>query len=82
MDEQRIQASLKKLLAVFIVICLLLGQTDGKRKYRKKTNSVRLCADDLFNRQTLIGHPRTHRKPARSRKASGPPGPLKAGSKP
>ena len=29
-------------------------QTDGKRKYRKKTNSVRLCADDLFNRQTLI----------------------------
>lgn len=25
MDEQRIQASLKKLLAVFIVICLLLG---------------------------------------------------------
>ena len=29
-------------------------QTDGKRKYRKKTNSVRLCADDLFNRQTLV----------------------------
>lgn len=31
-------------------------QTDGKRKYRKKTNSVRLCADDLFNRQTLISY--------------------------
>ena len=31
-------------------------QTDGKRKYRKKTNSVRLCADDLFNRQTLIAY--------------------------
>ena len=30
--------------------------TDGKRKYRKKTNSVRLCADDLFNRQTLISY--------------------------
>ncbi len=30
--------------------------TDGKRKYRKKTNSVRLCADDLFNRQTLIAY--------------------------
>ena len=29
-------------------------QADSKRKYRKKTNSVRLCADDLFNRQTLI----------------------------
>ncbi|MDB9044815.1 mobilization protein, partial [Parabacteroides distasonis] len=29
---------------------------DGKRKYRKKTNSVRLCADDLFNRQTLIAY--------------------------
>ena len=25
-------------------------------KYRKKTNSVRLCADDLFNRQTLIAY--------------------------
>ena len=32
------------------------GQTDGKRKYRKKTNSVRLCADDLFNRQTLVAY--------------------------
>ena len=31
-------------------------QTDGKRKYCKKTNSVRLCADDLFNRQTLISY--------------------------
>lgn len=31
-------------------------QADGKRKYRKKTNSVRLCADDLFNRQTLIAY--------------------------
>lgn len=31
-------------------------QTDGKRKYLKKTNSVRLCADDLFNRQTLIAY--------------------------
>ena len=31
-------------------------QGDGKRKYRKKTNSVRLCADDLFNRQTLIAY--------------------------
>lgn len=29
-------------------------QADGKRKYRKKTNSIRLCADNLFNRQTLI----------------------------
>ena len=31
-------------------------QTDGKRKYRKKTTSVRLCADDLFNRQTLVAY--------------------------
>lgn len=31
-------------------------QADAKRKYRKKTNSVRLCADDLFNRQTLIAY--------------------------
>ena len=31
-------------------------QADGKRKYRKKTNSVRLCADDLFNRQTLVAY--------------------------
>ena len=31
-------------------------QADGKRKYRKKANAVRLCADDLFNRQTLISY--------------------------
>ena len=31
-------------------------QANGKRKYRKKTNAVRLCADDLFNRQTLISY--------------------------
>ena len=31
-------------------------QADGKRKYRKKTNSVRLCADDLFNRQALVAY--------------------------
>ncbi len=31
-------------------------QEDGKRKYRKKKTSVRLCADDLFNRQTLIAY--------------------------
>ena len=31
-------------------------QADGKRKYRKKTNSVRLCADDLFNRQTMVAY--------------------------
>lgn len=29
-------------------------QVDGKRKYRKKSNAVRLYADDLFNRQNLI----------------------------
>ena len=29
-------------------------QANGKRKYRKKANAVRLCADVLFNRQTLI----------------------------
>lgn len=29
-------------------------QENGKRKYRKKSDTVRLCADDLFNRQTLI----------------------------
>ena len=28
----------------------------GKRKYRKKANAVRLCTDDLFNRQTLISY--------------------------
>ena len=31
-------------------------QANGKRKYRKKANTVRLCADDLFNRQTLISY--------------------------
>lgn len=31
-------------------------QADGKRKYRKKSDTVRLCADDLFNRQTLIAY--------------------------
>ena len=31
-------------------------QANGKRKYRKKSNAVRLCADDLFNRQTLIAY--------------------------
>ncbi len=31
-------------------------QKNGKRKYRKKANAVRLCADDLFNRQTLISY--------------------------
>lgn len=31
-------------------------QASGKRKYRKKANAVRLCADDLFNRQTLISY--------------------------
>lgn len=31
-------------------------QTDGKRKYRKKINSVRLCADDMFNLQTMIAN--------------------------
>jgi hypothetical protein len=31
-------------------------QEDGKRKYHKKANTVRLCADDLFNRQTVIAY--------------------------
>ena len=31
-------------------------QEDGKRKYHKKANTVRLCADDLFNRQTLVAY--------------------------
>lgn len=29
-------------------------QADGKRKYRKKTDSVRLCADDVLNRDTMV----------------------------
>lgn len=31
-------------------------QENGKRKYRKKSDTVRLCADDQFNRQTLIAY--------------------------
>lgn len=31
-------------------------QENGKRKYRKKSDTVRLCADDLFNRQALIAY--------------------------
>lgn len=31
-------------------------QSEGKRKYRKKSNTVRLCADDLLNRQKLLGY--------------------------
>lgn len=37
MDEQRIQASLKKLLAVFIIICLLLGGL-GQYLFRSVSN--------------------------------------------
>ncbi len=29
-------------------------QADGKRKYRKKTDTIRLCADDVLNRDTMI----------------------------
>lgn len=29
-------------------------QADGKRKYRKKADTVRLCADDVLNRDTMI----------------------------
>ena len=31
-------------------------QTEGKRSYRKKTDAVRLCADDVLNRDKLIGY--------------------------
>lgn len=31
-------------------------QENGKRKYHKKSDTIRLCADDLFNRQTLIAY--------------------------
>lgn len=31
-------------------------QSEEKRKYRKKNNAVRLCADDLLNRQKLIDY--------------------------
>lgn len=29
-------------------------QVEGKRKYRKKTDAVRLCADDVLNRDTMV----------------------------
>ena len=29
-------------------------QTDGKRSYRKKANTVRLCADDVLTREKLV----------------------------
>lgn len=29
-------------------------QADGKRKYRKKADTVRLCADDVLNRDTMV----------------------------
>lgn len=29
-------------------------QTEGKRTYRKKTDTVRLCADDVLNRGRLV----------------------------
>ena len=31
-------------------------QTEGKRTYRKKANAVRLCADDLMNRERLVAY--------------------------
>lgn len=31
-------------------------QTDGKRSYRKKANTVRLCADDLMSRERLVAY--------------------------
>ena len=31
-------------------------QTEGKRTYRKKTDVVRLCADDLLNREKLVAY--------------------------
>ena len=31
-------------------------QTEGKRSYRKKADAVRLCADDVLNRDKLIGY--------------------------
>lgn len=31
-------------------------QTDGKRTYRKKTNAVRLCADDLLTRERMVAY--------------------------
>lgn len=29
-------------------------QEDGKRSYRKKANTVRLCADDILTREKLV----------------------------
>lgn len=31
-------------------------QTEGKRSYRKKSNTVRLCADDMLTREKLVAH--------------------------
>ena len=31
-------------------------QTEGKRSYRKKADAARLCADDVLNRDKLIGY--------------------------
>ena len=31
-------------------------QTEGKRSYRKKADTARLCADDVLNRDKLIGY--------------------------
>ena len=31
-------------------------RADAKRTYRKKTNAVRLCADDLLNRERLVAY--------------------------
>lgn len=33
-----------------------LKQTEGKRSYRKKADAARLCADDILNRDKLIGY--------------------------
>lgn len=33
-----------------------LKQTEGKRSYRKKSDVARLCADDVLNRDKLIGY--------------------------
>ena len=32
------------------------NQTEGKRSYRKKADAARLCADDVLNRDKLIGY--------------------------
>ena len=31
-------------------------QTEGRRTYRKKTDAVRLCADDLLTRERLVAY--------------------------